>query len=271
VHVTDVLPMTRLAVYKEAKRPDFVSQTFLGTAFLNLNVERPPLTDPRVRRALSLALDRRTIVERVKRGNEVPARSFTPPGTGGFEPPPAPVFDPVEARRLLAEAGFPEGKGFPSIEGIYPTADTARTILEAMQEMWRRELGIEVRVTNLEWKVFLDALSKRDYQIGFMSWIGDYIDPNTFLSVMRSNSGNNRTNWKSAAYDDYLNRADLTTDRAARFALMSEAEKLLTTAQPIVPLWHLNRSYLLHPSVRGFTPNLLDLHSYTHIWLEPAK
>lgn len=271
VHVTDTLPMTRLAVYREAKRPDFISQTFLGTAFLNLNVDRAPLTDPRVRRALSLALDRQTIVDRVKRGNEVPARSFTPPGTAGFEPPPAPVYDPVEARRLLAEAGYPGGAGFPPIEGIYPTADTARTILEAMQQMWRRELGIEVRVTNLEWKVFLDTLSKRDYQIGFMSWIGDYIDPNTFLSVMRSTSGNNRTNWKSTVYDGLLDRADLTTERAARYALLGEAEKLLTTDQPIVPLWHLNRSYLLHPSVRGFTPNLLDLHSYTQIWLEPAK
>lgn len=271
VHVTDVLPMTRLAVYREAKRPDFITQTFLGTSFLNLNVERPPLTDPRVRRALSLALDRQTLVDRVTRGHQVPARSFTPPGTAGFEPPPAPIFDPVEARRLLAEAGFPGGAGMPPIEGIYPTADTARTMLEAIQEMWRRELGIEVRVTNLEWKVFLDTLSKRDYQIGFMSWIGDYIDPNTFLSVMRSNSGNNRTNWKSSAYDGLLDRADLTTDRAARYALMGEAEKLLTNDQPIIPLWHLNRTYLLHPSVRGFTPNLLDLHSYKHIWLEPGK
>ena len=137
--------------------------------------------------------------------------------------------------------------------------------------MWRRELGIEVRVTNLEWKVFLDTLTKRDYQIGFMSWIGDYIDPNTFLSVMRSNSGNNRTNWKSAAFDGLLDRADTLSDRAARYAVMAEAEKILTAEEPIVPLWHMNRNYLLHPSVRGFTPNLLDLHPYTHISLDPVK
>lgn len=268
VHVTDVLPMSRLAVYRAEKKPDFVSHTYLGTAFFNLNVQRPPLNDPRIRRALSLALDRQTLVDRVSRGQQVPARSFTPPGTAGFQPPDAPIYDPEQARRLLAEAGFPGGKGLPALEGIYPTADTTRTILEAVQEMWRRELGVEVRVSNVEWKVFLDALSKRDYQIGFMSWIGDYIDPNTFLSVMRSTSGNNRTNWASPAFDDLLDRADVTIDPAARFKILGEAETILTNEQPIIPIWHMNRNYLLHPSVRGFTPNLLDLHPYQHIWLE---
>lgn len=271
VHVTDTLPLSRIPVYREAANPEFVSQTFLGTGFLSVNVDRPPFNDARVRRAFSLALNRVALVEQVTRGGQMPARSFTPPGTAGFEPPLAPVYDPEEARRLLAEAGHPGAQGLAAVEIVFPTSDTARTVLEAMQEMWRRDLGVTVRVVNVEWKVFLDSLSRRDYQIGFMSWIGDYIDPNTFLSMMHSGSGNNRTNWASPAYDELIAQADRTLDREARWALLAEAERLLAQEQPIIPLWHLNRNYLLHSSVRGFTPNLLDLHPYQHIWLEPKS
>jgi oligopeptide transport system substrate-binding protein len=271
IHVTDALPLSRVPIYREEKRPDFVSHTYLGTSFFYLNVTKPPLTDPRVRRALSLAVDRKTMVERVTRGGQQPAGSFTPPGVIGYQPPLGPIFAPDEARRLLAEAGYPGGAGFPEVEGIYPTSDSARVMLEAMQDMWRRELGINVRVTNLEWKVFLDALTKRDYQIGFMSWIGDYIDPNAFLSMMRGNSGNNRSGWESPAYDALLDRADRTLDKAQRFQLLGEAEKMLMAEQPLVPLWHAVRNYFLHPAVKGFTPNVLDFHPYQHLWLEPTK
>jgi oligopeptide transport system substrate-binding protein len=270
VHVTDALPLSRIPGYREARKPEFVSHTFLGTGFMSIQTERPPFNDARVRRAFSLALDRKTLVERVSRGGQVPAGSFTPPGTAGFQPPLAPLHDVEQARRLLAEAGFPEGRGLAPIEATFPQSDNARALLEAMQEMWRRDLGVRVELGNVEWKVFLDRLSRRDYQIGFMSWIGDYIDPNTFLSIMISGGGNNRTNWSNQDYDALIARADRTMDRAARLALFAEAERILAKEQPIIPLWHLNRTYLLHSAVRGFTPNLLDLHPYQHIWLEPA-
>ena len=271
VHVTDQLPLSRTPIYREAKAPEFVSHTFLGTAYMIFRTDQAPFNDARVRRAFSLALDRATLVERVTRGGQVPARSFTPPGTGGFQPPPAVTYDPNEARRLLAEAGFPDGKGFPSIEVIFPQSDTGRAVLEAVQEIWRRELGVGIRLGNVEWKVFLDRLTKRDHQIAFMSWIGDYIDPNAFLNTMTSESGNNRTNWSHAGFDQLIARADRTPEQAARLALFAEAEQILTAEQPIVSLWHLNRNYLLHPAVRGFTPNLLDLHPYQYISLEPQS
>lgn len=271
VHVTDALPLSRIPGYREAKKPEFISHTFLGTAYMMFRTDQAPFNDVRVRRAFSLAIDRNALVERVTRGGQVPARSFTPPGTGQFQPPPATMHDPNEARRLLAEAGFPEGKAFPSIEVIFPQSDTGRAVLEAMQEMWRRELGVGIRLGNIEWKVFLDRLTKRDHQIAFMSWIGDYIDPNAFLSTMTSDSGNNRTNWSHPGFDQLIARADRTADHSARLALFAEAEQILTTEQPILSLWHLNRTYLLHPSVRGFTPNLLDLHPYQYISLEPPS
>lgn len=267
-HVTDVLPLSRVPAYREEKNPDLRTSPFISTGFLLFNTKKAPFTDPRVRQALSLAIDRRAVTGRVMRGGELPAQGFVPPGTAGYTPAPRKAYDPERARQLLKEAGFPGGEGLPTIDAQYPTNDRTRSILEAVQEMWRRELGVNVQVGNVEWKVFLDALTQRTYQIGFMAWVGDYIDPNTFLSMMLSDSGNNRTDWANPKYDALLARAEVTLDPAARTALLHEAETLLLDEQPIVPLWHSTRNYLLHPSVRGFTPNLMDLHGYQHLWLE---
>jgi len=272
VHVTDTLPPDRIALYRDEGNPDFRTNTYLGTAFANFNTTRTPLSDPRVRKAISLAIDRRTLVERVARAGQEPAGSFTPPGTAGYEPPMNPLFDPEAARALLAEAGFPGGKGFPTLEASFPSSNNTQLLMEAIQEMWRRELGIEIRLGNVEWKVFLDNLSSLNYDIALMSWVGDYIDPNTFLTTMLGNSGNNRTGWKNAQYDALVDRAGDSPERGARFLRLGEAERVLLEDQPIAPVWHMTRSYLIHPAVRGYYPNLLDLHPYQEVWLEePAR
>jgi oligopeptide transport system substrate-binding protein len=116
--------------------------------------------------------------------------------------------------------------------------------------------------------VFLDNLSAKNYDIGLMSWIGDYIDPNTFLTTMLGSSGNNRTGWVNAQYDALVERANDNPDRSARFLRLGEAERILLDDQPIVPFWHLTRSYLIHPAVRGYYPNMLDLHPYQDIWFD---
>lgn len=272
VHVTDTLPLTRVPAYRAEKNPNLRTAPFLSTSFLLFNTTKPPFNDVRVRQALSLAIDRARLTERVQRGGERPAENFVPPGTGGYPGASRTMYDPERARQLLKEAGFPGGAGLPRIDSQYPTNDRTRSILEALQEMWRRELGVNVELGNVEWKVFLDSLTNRTYQIGFMAWVGDYIDPNTFLSMMLSDSGNNRTNWASPKYDGLLNRAEVTLDPAARTTLLLEAEAVLMDELPIVPLWHSTRNYLLHPAVRGFTPNVMDLHAYNHIWFEvPAE
>ena len=268
VHVTDALPPARIAIYREENNPEYRSNTYLGTAFIQFNLTRKPLDDVRVRRALSLACDRKTIVEKVLRAGQVPAGSFTPPGTAGYDPPMEPIFDPEAARALLAEAGYPGGKGFPELEATFPSSNNGQLMMEAMQEMWRRELGINIRIANVEWKVFLENLTALNYDIGFSSWIGDYIDPTTFLTMMVSESGNNRTGWKNAQYDTLIDRAGDNPDKAARYLRLAEAERVLLDEQPIAPLWHLTRNYLIHPAVRGYYPNLLDLHPYQDVWLE---
>lgn len=271
VHVTDSLPPARIALYREEHNPDFQTNTYLGTAFAMFNTTRPPLNDPRVRKAISLACDRRTLVEHVARAGQEPAGSFTPPGTAGYEPPLNPLFDPDAARTLLAEAGYPGGKGFPALEATFPSSNNTQLIMEALQEMWRRELGINIRLANVEWKVFLDNLSGLNYDIALMSWVGDYIDPNTFLTTMLSTSGNNRTGWSNPQFDALVDRAGDNPDRGARFLRLGEAERILLDDQPIAPLWHMTRSYLIHPAVRGYYPNLLDLHPYQDVWLEEAN
>ena len=270
VHVTDSLPPARIALYREENNPDFRSNIYLGTAFIQFNTTRKPLDDVRVRLALSLACDRKTLVERVTRAGEEPAASFTPPGTAGYEPPAQPIFDPEKARKLLAEAGYPGGKGFPVLEASFPSSNNSRLAMEAIQEMWRRELGINIRIANVEWKVYLENLSALNYDMGFSSWIGDYIDPTTFLTMMLSESGNNRTGWMDSQYDALVDRAGDNPDRGARYLRLAEAEKLLLDEQPIAPIWHLTRSYLIHPAVRGYYPNLLDLHPYQDVWLDPS-
>ncbi|HEY5551491.1 MAG TPA: peptide ABC transporter substrate-binding protein [Opitutaceae bacterium] len=271
VHVTDSLPLARIAFYREEGNPDFQSNTYLGTAFMQFNTTRAPLNDARVRRALSLACDRKALVERVARAGQQPAGSFTPPGTAGYEPPMSPIFDPEAARALLAEAGFPDGKGFPTLEATFPSSNNSQLLMEAIQEMWRRELGINIRLANIEWKVFLDNLTALNYELGFSAWIGDYIDPTSFLTMMLSESGNNRTGWKNPQYDALVNRAGDNPERAARFLRLAEAERVLLEEQPIAPLWHMTRSYLIHPAVRGYYPNLLDLHPYQDVWLEDTS
>ena len=271
VHVTNSLPPARIALYREENNPDFRTNTYLGTAFVMFNTTRKPLDDPRVRKAISLACDRRTLVERVSRAGQEPAGSFTPPGTAGYEPPLNPLFDPEAARALLAEAGYPGGKGFPTLEATFPSSNNTQLVMEAVQEMWRRELGISVKLANIEWKVFLDNLSGLNYDIALMSWVGDYIDPNTFLTTMLGNSGNNRTGWKNPQFDALMDRAGDSPERGARFLRLREAERILLDDQPIAPIWHLTRSYLIHPAVRGYYPNLLDLHPYQDVWLEEVK
>src|SRR5690606_33303317 len=123
---------------------------FLDTYFYRLNVTRPVLNEAKVRHALSLAVDRQAIVETITRGGQQPAVSFTPPGTAGYEPPAVVSYDPEAARALLAKAGYPNGQGLPAFELLINSSGNHRTIAEAVQEMWRRELGLTVNLVNME-------------------------------------------------------------------------------------------------------------------------
>ncbi len=267
LHVTYTLPAGKTEAYRR-DAPEFLrADPYLNTYYLRLNVRRPPLDQPEVRRALALAVDRAALAHDVLRGGREPAPTLTPPGLPGYTPPAGQPTDAAEARRLLAAAGYPEGRGLPDLELICDNSENLRLVAEAVQEMWRRELGIRVRVRNLEMKSTQAETRTGRYQISLADWVADYFDADTFLNVWRGNDANNRTGWTSAAYDSLLYAAARTADPAARARLLQRAEKLLLDAAPIIPLYFNPHVFLLQPSVHGWYPNLLDHHPYQSVWL----
>ena len=268
LHLTEALPPGKIERYRREEPELLRVDPYLGTEFYRINVSRPFLNDKRVRRALALALDRSLLVEKVLRGGQQPAYAFTPPDTAGYTTSARLPEDVAEARRLLAEAGYPGGVGTPAIELLYNTSETHRLLAEAAQQMWRTQLGLEVRLLNQEFGTLLAARRAGDFQLLRSAWIGDYLDPATFLHLWRSDSGNNYTGWASTTYDQLTFEAARTADPAARRALLDRAENLLIEEAPFIPLYHYTHVYLVHPSVKGWHPTLLDHHPYKHVWLD---
>lgn len=251
-------PNTMIPILK--KRDDFVSTPFLATYFYRVNSAKPPLNHPKVRRALNLAIDKRSIVDNVVKGGQLPARSFVPPGMIGYEGYQGSGHNVELARQLLAEAGYPNGKGLPQIEILYNTADSHRDIAEVIQQDWKKNLGINVILRNLEWGSFLDALRTGDYMVARSGWIGDYPDPNTFLDMFVTGGPNNQTNWGDAKYDHNIKMAKSEADPAARMQLFVEAETILMEHQPIMPIYFYVSKNMVQPRIQGFHANLQDIH-----------
>ena len=268
LHITEALPVSKVDTYRRTQPGVLQIAAFLDTYFYRLNTTRPGLDQVRVRQALAAAIDRAGIVEKITRGGQQPAHSFTPPGVGGYVPPDGLKGGFADARRLLAEAGYPGGKGLPPLEIMINSSGNHRAIAEAVQEMWRRELGVDVRVNNMEQATLLANRRTLDYQIMRGEWSADYLDPKSFLDVFRTGSNNNHTGWTNAAYDALLTEADRTADPAARYALMRRAESILLDEAPIIPIYYYASVRLVSPDVHGWHPTLLDRHPYKYVWLE---
>ncbi len=267
LHLTEALPLAKIDSYR-MNAPDVLRiDPYLGTYFYRINVSLPFLKAVPVRRALSLAIDRSALGRSLLHGGQTPTGTFTPPGTGGYTPPAGITCDPDAARALLTEAGFPGGKNAPPIEILYNNSENHRVIAEAIQEMWRRELGIDARLHTMENKSVLNARSAGNYQILRSSWIGDYNDPMSFLAIWRSDSGNNYTHWANTTYDRLLYEATRTPDATARLQVLQRAEELLLHESPLIPLYHYTHVFLIQPSVRGWNPTILDHHPYKHVQL----
>ncbi len=256
------------------KRPDFHAAPFLGNYFFRYNTSRKPFSDPRVRQAFTLVVDKAYITERITRAGEVPATSFVPPGAGtGYEPPPGPVRDVEKARQLLADAGYPGGQGFPVVYYLYRAdSDLDQDIAVELQNMFRRDLGVTVQLARQEWTVYLNSQSKLDYDMCRSSWVGDYNDPNTFLDMFVTDGGNNRTGWSNKRYDELIAACAREVDPKKRYDLFREAERILVTDEmPICPLYYYV-GIQFYNSVRlgGIEPNLLDDHPIKAMyWKKP--
>jgi oligopeptide transport system substrate-binding protein len=167
--------------------------------------------------------------------------------------------DLERAKALLAEAGYgPGGRPFPVIEIHYNTSETHRDIAELVADTWRRELGINAKLLNQEWKVYLDTQSNLRYDVSRSAWIGDYIDPNTFLDMFVTGGENNKTGWGDARYDERIEGAKNEVDPERRRALFYEAEALLMEELPILPIYSYVTQNMINPRLGGFPGNLLD-------------
>ena len=267
LHLTEAMPQAKIETYRQSQSPFLRVDPYLGTYFYRINVRQPFLDDARVRRALAMAVDRQAIVDHVLHGGQSPATAFTPPGMGGYLPPAGIPPDPAAARRLLAEAGYPGGHGLAPFELLFNSSEGHQTIAEAVQEMWRRELGVEVRLVNQELKSTQDARRTGNFQILRSVWIADFADPLSFLGIWSSDNGNNFTGWSSPEYDRLLDEAAHTTDPAARNRTLHRAESILLDAAPIIPINYYTHIFLIQPSVHGWHPTLLDHHPYKYVWL----
>ncbi len=268
LHITNVVPLDKIEVY-EKEHPEMLRiDPYLGTYFYRLNTTRPPLNNRLVRHALALSLDRESIIKNITRGGELEAYSFTPPGVAGYQPPTSIGYDLDKAGELLAEAGYPNGEGFPEIELLYNTQEGHRAIALAVQQMWQK-LGISVVLTNQEWKVYLDRQRTLNFDVIRAGWIGDYIDPFTFLGEMQTGLGNNNTGWGNSTYDRLVNAANEAPDAETRYQLLGQAEDILIDAMPIIPVYTYTRKFLIRPEVKGWNPHYLDQHPLKHISLVP--
>lgn len=265
LHITNNVPPELVKHVCRVAADAFCRDDYYCTVFYRLNTTRWPLTDARVRRAFSLAVDRTALVEKVVRGVGKPAFSFTPPGAGYQLSPPEEAGwgkneREQEARRLLAQAGFPGGKGFPVLELMTTTRDVQKVTAETIQTMWEETLGVHVEIRPCEWTAYKAAQQNGDYDISSSTWSGDYLDPATFIQLWSSGNGNNCTGWGSETCDAALSAAARCGSESERLDNLQKAEREMLRAHPVIPLYWSERTYLKSPVVSGWHPLLLDNH-----------
>ena len=252
--VTMAVPTSKLETYRSAEPAVLHTVPLHETRYLALNTTKAPLNDVRVRRALSLALDRKTLADKVLKGGQLPAFTFVPPGLGRYQPTVTLTEDLAEARRLLADAGFPGGHGFPLLE--LSTWPVSTPQLEAVQERWRKELGIEVALVQREARTHLAALAAGDFDLAFATAIPDYGSASDLLGRLTSGNPDNYPHWSNADYDRLVGSAN-----------QPDAEKLLLDEMPVIPLYFNAKNFLLRPAVQGWREDALWTRYYENVSL----
>lgn len=263
IDVINELPLEKIPLWQKDTTGVFQTYPYLGIYWYLVNVKKAPLDNKKVRQALALGFDREAVVKYVTRGGQMPGTVFVPPGTGGYKSNPKLPKDLsqlAQAKKLLAEAGYPDGKGMPPIEILYNTTAGHKKIAEAIQQMWKKNLGVEVKLYSQEWKVLLDSQRTMNYMLTRQGWIADYNDPNTFLDIFMSDNGNNHTGWANKKYDKLIEDALKERNQKKRWALYHQAEEILADELPTIPVYVYTRLYLKNPAVQGWHNNVEDVH-----------
>ncbi len=242
----------------------------LTTYYFMLNTTRPSLDDKRVRLALAMALDRGEITRVATGAGEIPALSLVPPSMPNYKQQPCKAYNPMEARKLLADAGYPDGRGFPKLEILYNTDQQHQAIAELVRKQWQNNLGITASLRNEEWGSFQSSQQEMKYTVARRAWVGDYLDPNTYLDMFVTNGENNCTGFSNAEYDKLIAAAAKESDPEKRMHMLESAERILMDDVPIIPVYFYVSRNMVRPHVRGFYNNLQDTHPLSAIWIDPT-
>ncbi|WP_372368063.1 peptide ABC transporter substrate-binding protein [Candidatus Uabimicrobium sp. HlEnr_7] len=278
-------PVAKSAYPNITKNSEWMAPPYLGTYFFNFNTTRKPFDDPRVRRALSLAIDRKIIAEKIALAGQVPAYHYVPKGIANYTSEYQLEENLQEAKKLLAEAGYPEGKNFPEFTILYNTNEDNKKICLVIQNMWAKNLGLPVKIENNEWKTYIDRMKKINYDVIRRGWIADYNDAFNFMELFMKDGGNNNCGWSNAEHDELVTKTKTETDVKKRAELFRKAEKILLEESPVMPIYFYVADQMIKPYVRGFYPrvegndhgqtdikngkfNVADNHPITRIWID---
>lgn len=274
LHMTRTIPNPQYEWLKRNLPGELHVTPYLSTYFYGLNLGRPPFADnPALRQALSMAIDREIIAGQVTGAGEVPAYSWVPPGINNYTPQRVEWADwpkeqrEAEARRLYAQAGYSATNPL-QVEIRYNTAESHRRIAVAIASMWRETLGVQATLLNEEWQVFLQNRVSGNLQVYRSGWVGDYNDANTFAEAMLHNHGLNDMGWHNEAYERLVLTAGRTNDAARRRALLEQAERLMLSEHPMIPIYYYVSKSLVKPEVGGFQPNVMNVHPTRHLWFK---
>ena len=273
--MTYEIPLDQIKWLRENLKDELKIGPLLGAYYYGFNLTRPPFKDnPKLREALTLAIDRDIITGKITGTGETPIYGIVPPGIAGYDNY-RPVYAGLsqqereeKARQLYAEAGYSKDKPL-KVELLYNTNENHKKIAIAIAAMWKKILGVEVQPVNQEWKVFLNTRQEKTSTEAFRAgWFGDYNDPNTFLELYLSKAGLNDSGYNSAKFDDLLHRASLEQDSGKRAALLKEAEQELIDSYAIAPIYSYVSKRLVKPYVKGYTPNIMDQYPSKHLSIE---
>lgn len=255
------------------KSGDLKVDDYIGTYYVCFNTSRTPFDDARVRKAFSLVIDRNYIVENITQTGQIPAAGYVPSGIYDEAGSGSDDFRTVggeyysvsdkdyednceEARALLAEAGYPNGEGFPIVEYIYNTSGSHQAIAEALQNMWQEELGVTVTLSNSDWAVFLQTRKDGEYSIARNGWIADYNDPTSFLDMWVTGGGNNDAQYSNAEYDALIKTSKTTMSLTEKYQALHDAEDILMEDSVVAPIYFYTNMYMMNKKIEGkfYTP-----------------
>ena len=274
LHITAVVPRGQFDWIKEHLARELHVSPQLTTYYYGFNLRRAPFRDqPKLRRALSEVIDREKLAGLVLRVGELPAYGWVPPGIAAYTPQSfdyrgeAPEARIAEAQRLYREAGYSRAKPL-AFELAYNAGEVHTKLAVAVASMWKEALGVDVRLTQVEFKTLLQEIDRGDVELFRSSWAGDYNDAQTFAQYLKSDFGLNLPRYRSAAYDALLTRAAAEVDPGRRRALLEEAERVMLADHPLIPLYFYVNKHLVKPEVSGWYDNVMNVTYSKDLGLE---